>query len=287
MRLTERAGAIPGWRGALLLLAALVGLVLAPRIPDRFGGNLWLGIAGYTAVLFLLRDTSRHAGSIRGWWTAKARRRRTALGALAVVATLVGTLALRRWAPGPFGKLSREDGLWEPLSLLCYWGSALLIYRVLPEGAEAGDRRSWLEIAGGYAHLGFEEIDYFGIFGGFIGRIQGVYTGSLHDLIMLVSEGVLSPAGLALVMAVLALVGILLWRTGWVDPRFLGRLARGREIGWLVAGFAFLWIAAGEEAHFFGWVARPPTPEEAVELVGALCLGLYALELLAERMPAS
>jgi hypothetical protein len=28
-----------------------------------------------------------------------------------------------------------------------------------------------------------------------------------------------------------------------------------------------------------------PTPEEAIELVGALCLGLYALELSAERIP--
>ena len=46
-----------------------------------------------------------------------------------------------------------------------------------------------------------------------------------------------------------------------------------------------LWIAASEEAHLFGWFAREPTPEEAIELVGAVCLGLYALELVAERIP--
>ena len=67
------------------------------------------------------------------------------------------------------------------------------------------------------------------------------------------------------------------------DERSLA--ARGGEFVWFVAGFACLWIAASEEAHLFGWFAREPTPEEAVELVGALCLGLYALELVAERIP--
>jgi hypothetical protein len=106
-------------------------------------------------------------------------------------------------------------------------------------------------------------------------------------VIRLVAEGVLSPVGLAAVATILGLVAILLWKTGWIDPRLLGRLARSGEFGWFVTGFAFLWIAASEEAHLFGWIARPPTPEEAIELVGALCLGLYALELAAERIPAS
>ena len=284
-RSPARVVSIAGWRMAVLLLATLVALVFAPRIPDRYGGNLWLGFAGYSAVALLLRESWRYARSIRDWWTAMTRGRRTLLGILVVGATLAGTLALREWAPKPFGKLSREDGLWEPLSLLVYWASALLLYRALPREMAVADRRPWLAVAGGYALLGFEEVDYFSIFGGLIGRIQGVYAGSLHDLIRLVAEGVLSSLGLAIVIALLTLVGILLWRSGWIDPRLLGRLARGREIAWLVAGFAFLWIAASEEAHLFGWTARQPTPEEAVELVGALCLGLYTLELLAERVP--
>lgn len=270
---------------ALLLLVTLIGLVMAPPVPERYGGGFWLWLSGYTAVLLLLRDTWRHADGIRGWWTAKAPARRTALAAVAVVATLAGTLALREWAPVPFGKLSREQGLWEPLSLLLYWGAMLLVYRAIPPPAEAPDRRPWLAVAGGYAFLGFEEIDWFSLFGGLIGRIEGVYAGSLHDLIRLLAEGVLSPVGFAVVVAVLLLAGILLWRTGWLDPRFLARLARGPEFAWFVIGFALLWIAASEEAHLFGWVARPPTPEEALELVGALCLGVYALELVARRMP--
>jgi hypothetical protein len=279
---------VTGGRLALLLLALLVGLMLSPRIPDRFGGNLWLGLAGYGAVLLLLRETWRQAGRIRVWWSGMGRGRRSALGALAVAATLLGTLAMRAWAPVPFGKFSRENGLWEPLSLLLYWGSAIVIHRTIPRSAEgSAGRRPWLAVAGAYAFLGFEEIDWFSVFGGLIGRIQGVYAGSLHDVVRLAAEGVVSPAGLAVLAAVLGLVAIFLWKTGWIDPRLLGRLARSREFGWFVAGFACLWIAAGEEAHLFGWFAREPTPEEAVELVGALCLGLYALELAAERMPAS
>ncbi len=269
---------------ALLLLATLVGLVLVPEIPERYGGDLWLWFAGYSAVLLLLWDTWRHADAIRGWWAAKEPRRRTALAVLTVVVTLAGALAMREWAPGPFGKLSREQGLWEPLSLLLYWGGAIVIYRAIPRGTQAPGRRSWLAVVGGYAFLGFEEIDYFSIFGGLIGHIEGVYAGSLHDLIRLVAEGVLSPAGLAVVVAVLLLGGILLWRAGWLDPRFLVHLARGREFAWFLIGFTLLWVAASEEAHLFGWVARPPTPEEAVEMVGALCLGIYALELVAKRV---
>lgn len=278
--------AIPGRRLALALLVLLVALMLAPRIPDRFGGNLWLGVAGYGAVALLLRETWREARTIRAWWTGMRRGRRSALGTVVVVATLLGALAMRTWAPGPFGKFSRENGLWEPLSLLLYWGSAVVIHRAIPNAGDgAAWRRPWLAVAGAYAFLGFEEIDWFSIFGGLIGRIQGVYAGSLHDLIRLVAEGVLSPVGVTVVVLLLGLAGILLWRTGWIDPRLLARLARGGEVVWFVAGFACLWIAASEEAHLFGWFAREPTPEEAVELVGALCLGLYALELVAERIP--
>jgi hypothetical protein len=279
---------VTGRRLALVLLVLLVVLMLGPQIPDRFGGNLWLWAAGYGAVALLLREAWREAGRIRAWWSEMGRGRRSALGALAVLATLLGTLAMRAWAPGPFGKFSRENGLWEPLCLLLYWGSAVVIHRTIPKPADGGaGRRPWLAVAGAYAFLGFEEIDWFSVFGGLIGRVQGVYAGSLHDVIRLVAEGVLSPFGLAVVALVLALVAILLWRTGWIDPLLLGRLARSREFGWFVTGFAFLWIAASEEAHLFGWIARPPTSEEAIELVGALCLGLYALELAAERIPAA
>lgn len=264
---------------ALLLLAALIGLILAPRIPGRYGGDFWLGLAGYAAVALLLGDLWRHTDEIRAWWAAIHPRRRTVAALLTVAAALAGTLALREWAPGVFGRLSRETGLWEPLSLLAYWGGAILIHRALPRDAARGARRPWLAVAAAYAFLGFEEIDWFSIFGGLIGRIDGVYAGSLHDLIRLVAEDVLSPAGLAAVAAVLVGVAILLWRTGWLEPRFLARLAARAEFAWFVVGFALLWVAASEEAHLFGWVARPPTPEEAVEMVGALCLAVYALEI--------
>lgn len=277
--------AVPGRRTALLLAGILVALMLGPPVPGRFGGGLWLWLTGYGAAVLLLREIWAEAGRIRAWWSGLRRGRRTAMGTAAVLATLLGTLAMRTWAPGPFGKFSREQGLWEPLCLLLYWGSAIIIYRAIPGREGQAGRRPWLAVAGAYAFLGLEEIDWFGIFGGLVGRIQGIYAGSLHDLIRLVAEGVLSPVGLTVVAVVLGLAAVLLWKAGWIDPPLLGRLARSREFGWCVAGFVFLWIAASEEAHLFGWVARPPTPEEAIELVGALCLALYALELTAERIP--
>ena len=117
-----------------------------------------------------------------------------------------------------------------------YWAGALLVLSHV-RSSDVLDRRPWLGVVGVYTLLGLEEIDYFGIFGGLIGRIEGVYAGSLHDLVRLFTEGVLA------------------WLT------------------WALIGLALT------AAHLFGWVARPPTPEEAVELAGAVCVGVYALEL--------
>lgn len=195
-------------------------------------------------------------------------------------------MGIGRRACRPFGRLSRENGLWESMSLVLYWTAAMLHWRE-SRGAEPAGRRAWLAVIAFYVLMGFEEIDYFGIFGGIIGRIDGIYAGSLHDLIMLVKRGVLQPvvlAGLAM-LAVVALA--ILWRKGILVPSLFLKLAARREIAWLLAGLALLFTAAAEEARILGWVAAPPTPEEAVELAGALCLAVYALELAAEGLPVA
>lgn len=269
----------------LALWALVVVLVFLPRIPDAFGGNLWLWLAGYAAVPLLLFAVWRRAPGIREGWGSLPRVGRWLAGLAAVLGTLAATLTLRLGAPVPFGRLSRENGLWEPLCLFLYWGGALLVWREARD-AEPAVRRPWLLAIGFFVLMGFEEIDYFSIFGGIFGDVHGVYAGSLHDMIRLVSEGVLTPAGMAIIAALVLAAFTFLWRRGILDPAWVLGLARGGEVVWLLAGLALLAIAAAEEAHLFGWYAADPTPEEAVELGGAVCIAVYALELAAERLPA-
>lgn len=260
---------------AAALLGLLAALLLVPGLPA------WARLAryalGYGAVLLLAREAWRSGPAWAERWRA-AGRFRWAAGAAAIAATVLVMLALREAAPGFYGRAAQEYGLWEPLSFLCYLGGATLLVRVTRR-LPALERRRWTVVIGVFAVLALEEIDWFGIFGGIIGRIEGVYTGSLHDVVMLVAEDILGPTGLALVAVVLLVALLFLWRTGWFDPGFLARLALRPASLWPLAGILLLAVAAAEEAHLFGWVAAEPTPEEAVELAGALCFGIWALEL--------
>jgi hypothetical protein len=269
----------------LALFGLLAALLTLPGFQGHPVGGAVLWVIGYGTVAWLLRQVWLGSATMREWWRSVGRSKRWSAMLMIVVATLVIGLVVRETAPELFRRFSRENGLWEPLCLLMYWGGALLLYRHV-RGFEPSDRRPWLLLVGLYALLGFEEIDYFGIFGGLIGRIDGVYTGSLHDLFRLASERVLSPTGMVIVTAILLVVAVALWRTGYLNLVFVRRLLTQPEAAWLVLGFAILGVAASQEAQFFGWVLERPRPEEVIELAGALCLGVYALELAAERLPA-
>lgn len=263
---------------ALLLLGALTALLLVPDLPTwaRFGRY----VLGYGATGLLAWETWKRAPELVTAWRAAGGVRRSLASAAVIALALAGMLALRAWVPGFYGKAAQEYGLWEPLSLLCYLGGGALLLRLTRPRSDL-DRRRWAAVIGLFAVLALEEIDYFGIFGAMIGRIDGVYSGSFHDVITLAAREVLGPAGLA-ALAVAALIGLaLLWRAGWLDPRFLLRLAFRPASLWAFAGLALLAVAAAEEAHLFGWYASDPTPEEAIELAGALCFAVYALELAA------
>jgi len=268
----------------LALLGLLATLLVVPAFQGHPVGGAVLGVIGYGTVVLLMLQVWLGSARIREWWRSIGRSQRWS-GVLAVVLfTLVGGLVMRETAPELFRRFSRENGLWEPLCLLIYWGGALLLYRHV-RGFELSERKPWLLVVGIYALLGLEEVDYFGIFGGLIGRIDGVYTGSLHDLIRLVSERVLSQNGIAIVAVVLLIVAVVFWRAGYLDFAFVRRSLAQPEAVWLVLGFAILGVAASQEAQFFGWVLERPRPEEVIELAGAVCLGVYALELTAERLP--
>lgn len=82
-------------------------------------------------------------------------------------------------------------------------------------------------LGGLYALLALEEVDYLGIFGGLIGRIDGIYAGSPHDLIRLATEGLLPTEVLLGAAGLLTAVGFLLWRAGFLQPRRLRTLLSG------------------------------------------------------------
>lgn len=262
-------------------------LLFLPQIPPihkRFSVTSYL--LAYTSVVVLLLGWRRMAPSAVEWWRESwvgTIRWRAAVGGL-VGAFLAGSLALRRFAPDLFARYSREEGLWEPATVLCYAGSAIVLWAA-SRGLDRGDRRPWRVTAGLFVVLALEEMDYFGVFGGMIGRIQGEYVGSLHDLIRLTSEGIITGAGLWMLAAVAVALIAALWRVGAVPPAWVGRRIAAPEFAWAAAGAVFLWVAAAEEAHFFGWVATPPYPEETIELAGALCLAVWSVECVARRIP--
>ncbi len=267
----------------LALLGLQAMLLVLPFFQSHPVGGAVLWVIGYGTVALLMRQVWLESAKMRECWRSLGRSQRWS-GVLAVVLlTLVGGFVMRETAPEPFRRFSRENGLWEPLCLLMYWGGALLLYRHV-RGLALSERKPWLLLVGVYALLGLEEIDYFGIFGGLIGRIDGIYTGSLHDLILLASEQVLSRSGIAVVAAVMMIVAGALWHVGYLDFAFVGRSLARPEAVWLVLGFVILAVAASEEAQLF-WVLEPPSPEEVIELAGAVCLGVYALELTAKRLP--
>jgi hypothetical protein len=148
----------------LALLGLLATLLALPAFQGHPVGGAVLWVIGYGTVALLMRQVWLGSARIREWWRSIGRSQRWS-GVLAVVFfTLVGGLVMRETAPELFRRFSRENGLWEPLCLLMYWGGALLLYRHV-RGFELSERKPWLLLVGVYALLGLEEIDYFGIFG--------------------------------------------------------------------------------------------------------------------------
>jgi hypothetical protein len=278
-----------GRLGIALLALHIVLLFLPPIPPDLRavmppGGSLWSYLIGYTAVILLLIELRRSSITVVEKWQRTPPLRRWLTGAVVVAVTLTGSLALWVIAPERFARFSGEEGLWEPLTLFCYLASAALLADVGQRHARIAERRPVQLLAGLYLLLALEEIDYFGIFGAFFGRIDGVYAGTLHDILRLVAEGVIGAAALVVIATISLLVVVFLWRTGFLSPKAVSRVLRTREFLWVVLGFGFLAVAAVQDAALFGWGSQPPL-EEALELLGAICLTVFALETAARELP--
>lgn len=271
------------WRGraALAIFSLHVVLLFFPPIPPIVSGSLVSYVLSGLAVVLAGLEARRMAVSVAGTWGQISTTARWVVGAASVAGTLTLALFIRAWNPDLFARFSGEDGVWEPLTLAFYFCSFFLIWRIAR--LFQGSTRLHLRlIAVCYGILTLEEMDYASVFGGIIGRVDGVYVGALHDLINLAADGHVSRVGMLILAAVGVTVLLVLHRFGQV--RMSLRTLWSLDSLWLVLGFGLLVAAAFEDTLRATSVFGRHLPEEAMEMVGGLCIGLFALQIAARHV---
>lgn len=244
-------------------------------------------VGSYSAPLYLLGNLSALAIAAAVWragagavapWSRTIGTPGWRLAVLALVlAAVVGGLALRAVDRDLYFDFWREEGVFEPLTLLAYAASAALLWRTAGRAASTS-KRPWRLSALFFLFLALEEVDWFGIFGGVIGRIEGAYAGSLHDVIRLAALGLVGPVAWAILAALALGLAYALWRIGWLDFGWIGRRVTAAEIGWVALAAVLLAVAAAEDAEMLVLVTGTPTAEEAIEMGGGLALAAWAVE---------
>ncbi|NIW35146.1 MAG: hypothetical protein GWN32_00775 [Gemmatimonadetes bacterium] len=278
-------GGLSWWGYAgLALFAVHVVLLFFPPIPPDIKGSLWWWLTAYIPVALLLVETGRSWRVIVSAWGDHPRGRRFTGGLLLVLGVLIFGATLRAYVPWLHEHFHREEGLFEPIMLYGYLASAIVLFGHARD--LLGDERKNVRfIASLYLLLGLEEIDYFGIFGGIFGRVEGVYAGSLHDLITLGARGVLSPTVWTIIAIVFVAVLVLVWWRGYLQPGRLLSLVGSTDFLWVSVAVGFVFAAAVTEVGLFGFQMAEPTLEETLELCAALCFAFYALTLAAGPPP--
>lgn len=268
-----------GWAGraAAGTFALHALLLFFPPIPPYVKGSLLSYTLGHLAVLLALVELRAHGPTWNRYWGDLPASRRVLLSVAAALATLILGLSLRWAEPELFVRWSREEGIWEPLTLAVYLWSAVILLAAARVRAGCGRRHLQL-FAGGYVLLSLEEVDYLGIFGGLIGRVEGVYVGSPHDVIALAANGILTPWMVSIAVALLAVAAVLLVRSGYLQPTRFVRTVFARRGLWLLAYLLFVSLAQVEDTGVF-YVLGQPRMEELLELVGSLFLFGFAADL--------
>jgi len=270
-----------GYAGLALLLAHIV-LLFLPPLPPLMKGSLWDWTSGYAAVAVLLVELGLQRRRVTAWWSRLIPVGRWSRGLAGIFMLLALAVSLRALAPELYVRFSHESGLWEPITLFCYLGAAVLLAGL--SGKRLGpERKHWRFVTGLYVVLGLEEVDYFGIFGGVIGRIDGVYVGSLHDLILLAVDGLLGLGTWLVIAGVFLAVLMGLWWLGYLQPRALAALVFTTDFLWISMGLGFLLAGAVVEAQIFEWASLEPTFEESLEMAGGICFLVFGLQLAATR----
>jgi hypothetical protein len=266
------------WRGraALAIFSLHVALLFFPPIPPIVSGSLVSYVLSGFVVVFAGMEVRRMAHPIAGVWGRISQPVRWFIGVAAVAGTLIAALWIRALNPTLFARFSGEEGVWEPLTLASYFCSFLLVWQIA-DSLQGRSRTHLRLIAGCYGILTLEEMDYASVFGGLVGRVEGVYVGALHDLINLAVDGHLPPFVIALLAAVAVTILLVLHRVDQL--RMSLRTLWSRDSVWLVLGFGLLFGAAFEDTlratSFFG----THLPEEAMEMAGGMCIGLFALQI--------
>lgn len=273
-----------GWAGkaAVVVFAIHALLLFFPPVPPDVKGSLWSYLLAAIATILAALEVRAHAPAIARFWGELPGSARALLGTGVGMGILVLALAMRWPAPELFERWSRPEGIWESLTLVAYISATLLLRAAARERAKH-DRRHLHLFALGYVLLILEELDYFGIFGGIIGRVNGVYVGSPHDLIGLAVDGLLPlwAVGAAVVAVTVAVASLL--RSGHLQPVRFARTIFSRSGLWLLAGAAFLGVAQLEDLGIVYWLGQPRI-EELLELVGAIFLLAFAADLAADSM---
>ena len=265
---------LPAAGGLFLLNTTLLAF---PPIPPYVKGSLWSYALKTVVVVLLALETLRHGAAIARRWTSWPATLRWSVGLTAPPILLALALRMRELTPGFFGRASAEVGPWETVSTACYACAAVLLWRVGSDTDGARGRHLKL-IAGCFALLLLEETDYAGVFGAVVGRVDGVYVGSLHDLINLAANGRVPTMALSALGAGAAGVTLLLWRRGYLSPRSIGRTIQSPGGVWLALGLGVLVLAGLGEAGLLGSLFADPSAEEAIEMTGSWWLALFALQ---------
>jgi hypothetical protein len=276
---TSRRGRVPGWHGrwAAALFSLHIVLLFFPPIPPDIKGSFWSYLLGYVAVLLAAREVSPRTPELVRRWRALDTGRRVACGVGCAAAVLLAGLALRALSADRFMRWTQEEGIFEPLTLLAYVTAAMTLIAAGRPRPDA-ERRHLYFLGGGFALLAFEEVDYLGIVGGVVGRIEGVYVGTPHDLINLAVAGHLTPGIAAFVLAIfVSALGLLLWK-GFLQPSRLARTVASPSSLWLLAGMGLLGLSAAEDAHLFFSLGLPRV-EELLELTGAILWLCFAMDV--------
>jgi hypothetical protein len=271
-----------------LLLLGLVGLaaVFVLAVP----GNPFLDLAlhknrGFGTILSHAAVGLLALGCFleRHRWLEAAARwspiRAVLILSLVGASVLAALEVLARMSPAYVRLLLWESGPVEPLTVAWYlisaWIAAVHAEFLRSRGAEY---RPYRLVVVACIMLALEELDYFGIFGNLLGRIEGTYIGAPHDLLKLV------PAHPALGVALAGLgVGgaVVLRRWGFLTAAFIRREALDLTSGPIYLAGVFLVIAQLDDLHSpsVGVFRKFLTyrVEEPLELLGALWLGLGLL----------
>lgn len=220
-------------------------------------------------------------GERHRWLEAAASwsRARLVLTFALVGASFLVAIQILAWvSPRYVRVLLWESGPIEPfdaiLFLISAWIASVHAAFLRSRGAEY---RPYRLVMVACIALVLEEVDYFGIFGNLLGRIDGTYIGAPHDLLKLVPDHpVLGVALGGLVIGVL----VALWRSGILTGSFIRRAALDVTSGPLYVGGVFLALAQADDLHIRSVAALSQIfnyrVEEPLELLGAMgiCLGL-------------